>query len=197
MPKVIEEERKTPNQHSTNIALQTNKSADLTGVRLIEQAFADYLLQLQNIWAEAQKLSEEAYAKYLKEVEEIYCTGAKRVEGLYRSYLSSVEKIAAAEDQESIAETEYTALMHKGKGVWTPADNSKLFDAYCRYSRESHAVWSAENLRGRFEKAYRGYLAAVQKGWDAMEVSRVSPAKLVAIGESIRTAACWAGATLG
>lgn len=194
MSKVIEAEPKGSKQRP-NVALQTTKPADVTGVRLIEQAFSDYVLQLRDIWATAQKRCEEAYAKYLSEVEEIYRAAYKRFEELYRSYLSAVEKISA-EDPQSVAEAEYNELVRKAKEVWTPADNTKLFEAYSRYVNECREAWSTENSRGRFEEAYRGYLAALQKGWGAVDINAVSPSHLGAIGESIRTAAVWGGSTL-
>ena len=195
MSKAIEPEPKGPKQPS-NVALQTTYTADSTGLRLIEQAFVDYALQLREIWAAAQKRSDEAYAKYLSEVEEVYRAAFKRFEELYRSYLSAVEKLATAEDPKSVAEAEDNELVRKGKEVWTPADNTKLFEAHSRYLNEWREAWSAENSRGRFEEAYRGYLAAVQKGWGAADINAVCPSKLAAIGESIRTAAGWAGSTL-
>lgn len=194
MSKVIEAEPKGPKPRP-NVALQTTNPADVTGVRLIEQAFADYVLQLRDIWAAAQKRSEEAYAKYLSEVEEIYRAAFKRFEELYRSYLSAVEKMSA-EDPQSVAEAEYNELVRKAKEVWTPADNTRLFEAYSRYVNEWREAWSTENSRGRFEEAYRGYLAAVQKGWGAVDINAVSASNLGAIGESIRTAAGWGGSTL-
>ena len=197
MSKVIEAEPKGSKPRSTNVALQTTDAPDLTGVRLIEQAFADYAHQLRDIWAEAQKRSQEAYAKYVGEGEQIHGAGRKRFEELYRSYLSAMEKIATAEDPKSVGEAEFNELARKAKEVWTPADNTKLYEAYTRYQNECRAAWSAENSRGRFEEAYRGYVAAVQKGWGAVDIHALSASKLAAIGASIQTAAGWAASTLG
>src|SRR5436309_4077831 len=131
MSKVIEAEPKGQKQRPPSVALQT--TSDLTGVRLIEQAFADYMLQLRDIWADAQKRSAEAYAKFLSEAEELYRSAGKRFEALYRSYLSSHEKLSAAEDPQSLVEAELNELVRQAKEVWTPADNSRLFEAYSRY----------------------------------------------------------------
>src|ERR1041385_6765068 len=118
-----------------NAALPTT-NPDPTGVRMIDQACADYALQREDIWAAAQKRSEEAWAKYVGEAEAIYNAAATRFEELYRGYLSAVEKITAAEDPQSVAEAEYNELVRKAKEVWTPADNSKLYEAYSRYVNE-------------------------------------------------------------
>jgi hypothetical protein len=192
MSKVIEGESKAPKLRP-NTALQTT-NPDPTGVRMIEQACADYALQLQDIWAAAQKRSEEAWAKYVGEAEAIYNAAATRFEELYRGYLSAVEKITAAEDPQSVAEAEYNELVRKAKEVWTPADNSKLYEAYSRYVNEYREAWSAENARPRCDDAYRSYIAAVQKGWGAVDANALSASKLAAIGDSLRTAASWGSA---
>lgn len=194
MSKVIEADPKGQKQRPTSDALES--TADLVGERLIEQAVTDYLLQLRKVWDEAQERSAEAYAKYLGEVEEIYRNAGKRYEELYRYYLNSVEKVVAAEDPQSIAEAEDKELVRKGNQVWTPADDLKLFEAASRYMNALQEAWSAENSRGRFEEAYRGYLLAVQKGWNAIDAKAISPTNLAAIGQSIQTAASWAGCTV-
>lgn len=194
MSKVIEADPKGPKQRPPNVALES--TADLAGERLIEQAFTDYLLQLRQVWDEAQKRSAEAYAKYLSEVEGIYRNAGKRYEELYRDYLNSVEKVVAAEEPQSLAEAEDRELVRKCNQVWTPADDLKLFEAASRYLNALREAWSAENSRGRFEETYRGYLLAVQKGWNAIDAKAVSPTNLATIGQSIQTAAGWAGCTV-
>jgi hypothetical protein len=155
------------------------------------------LLELQEIWSRAQRASADAYETYIREVEEVYKNAGERYQNLHRGFWESVQELAEGEEGQKQAQSAYEDFVRKGNEVFGPAEYLKLFEAYSRYLHAVRTAWSADTVRSQLEEAYRSYLTALKRSWDELDTKVLNAANLAAIGNSLRSAACWAGWTLG
>jgi type I site-specific restriction-modification system R (restriction) subunit len=178
-------------------SVRKSSSSDVVGVlRPFEDAYITYMLELRQVWTDAERLSEDAYRTYLHELEEVSSDARRRYEDLYRNYLSSLHEASSSEETKSGAEDQAQDFQKNLQQVWGPDDTLKCFEAYSRYMKALEDAWNSDKARGRFEAAYRSYLNALKRAWGQADTGAINPYYLAVIGESIKTAASWANLTL-
>lgn len=169
-------------------------STDAVSVlRPFEEAYVSYMLELQEVWTNAQIQSEDAQRTYLRELEEIYSNVRRRYEDSHRARLNSLREKSGSEEGQEESQIEPEKL----QTGWGPEEELACFEAYSRYIKALEDAWNADNARARFEKAYRTYLLALTRAWGQVNADNLSWYYLSIISQSINTAASWAARTLG
>jgi len=157
-------------------------------------AYQNYVAALHDIQGEWQKQWVEVYQDWVAAAQKTTEEKERKIGEASSQYALAVQDAWIEEDGQKIVTDAYRAYLRALRDACNEAQKSyeETHNTYTQPLQELGA-----EMNKNWERAYQNYVAAIKEAWVAAEAGAIEANSLVAIGQSISTAAYFAANTAG
>jgi type I site-specific restriction-modification system R (restriction) subunit len=154
-------------------------------LRHFEDAFYEYLREIQECNRGVLEAYQRAYQNYARSIKEILDGGRQRLEEASQNYLRELQGAQESGTVQSEAPNAYHRLIKAQQTALGPDDCQKLTDALKTYQQAIAEASQPGATRKCAQDAFRHYLDALRQAWAEVDPESLDAYSLVAISNSI------------